>query len=206
MSDGNNPPAGWNAATAWGAIYVDSTVTGNPAPNTRVNIRNVQLWFLSKSTGQWSQLQLSSQPDGAWYYEDFANDFSEPADVRTESDGTMSVTAGNGFCYHFYPTDRGQFNPNDVGGWVALFEARLILADPTQPDDRANARYLGATGADYWQTITSGMPAGSTVEPAIASGKFKYVQNSWRSFAMTTISATQLANDPPPINFTGVLP
>lgn len=176
------------------------------AVNTRVNLRAQQTYVLSKSTGTWTLLQSTSTPDGAAYLEDFAGDISKPADVRYESDGTISVTAGNGYNFHFYPDLRGSIDPNDIGGIVTIFEARLIVDNPALPDDRSIARYLASSGADYWPNLTGGMPAGQTVEPAVANGKMKYVQSSWRSFAMTTMTEAELASNPPPLNLNGILP
>jgi hypothetical protein len=205
---GNAPPSGWTASTAWGVVYVASQ--GNSATNTRVNLRDMQLYFLSKSKGTWSLLQSTGKPDGEAYPEDFSGN-SKGADVRTESDGTISVTAGMGtragYNFHFYPDVRGAINPNDVGGIVALFQARLIVGNPNLPDDRSTANYVAESGADYWPSLTGALPASyNGVTPPVGNGKFKYVRSNWRSFAMTTMTQSQLANNPPPINLSGVLP
>jgi hypothetical protein len=42
--------------------------------------------------------------------------------------------------------------------------------------------------------------------PSVGNGKLKYVRNSWRSFAMTTLTQSQLEQNPPPIDLTGILP
>jgi hypothetical protein len=204
MGDGNTPPSGWKAATAWGIVYVASQ--GNPATNTRVNIRNVQFYLLQKSTQRWLLLQNTSTPDGAAYLEDYSGDISKPADVRTEADGTISVAAGGGYNFHFYPQDRASINPSDIGGVVSVFQARLIVGNAALQDDRSSAQYLAGSGADYWPDLVNGMPAGQTVEPAIGGGKMKYVQIKWRSFAMTTMTLAQLQANPPPINLSGILP
>jgi len=209
MGAGNAPPAWWDASTAWGVVYV--AAQGNRATNTRVNIRNQQLYFLSLSTGQWALLQNTSLPDGEAYREDFSGDTSKPADVRTEPDGTISVTAGMGawagYNFHFYPHDRGTINRNDVGGVVACFEARLIVGNPSLPDDRSTANYLAEAGADYWPSVTGRLPPSyNGIVPPVANGKFKYVQSNWHSFCITTVTQADLMLNPPPIDFAGVLP
>jgi hypothetical protein len=196
---GNNSD-GQQAITSWGVVYVASQ--GNPATNTRVNIQNLQLYFLQKSTGKWLLLQNTSTPDGEAYPDDFQGN-SIPGDVRTEPDGTISVTAGNGYNFHFYPDSRGSINPNDIGGIVALFEARLIVGNPALPDDRSIAEYLCSAGADYYPSVTG---PGIANNPSVGNGKMKYVKSEWRSFAMTTLTESQLASNPPPVNFTGILP
>jgi hypothetical protein len=203
LTMGNNPN-GWKAMTAWGVVY--EAAEGNPATNTRVNIRDLQLFFLQKSTGKWLLLQNTNQPEGAAYLEDFSGDTSKPGDVRQESDGTISVTAGGGYNFHFYPSDRASINPNDVGGILVLLQARLIVGNPSLPDDRSIARYLSASGADYYPALTGGWPGNLSYNPGVGTGKMKYVQSEWRFFAMTTLTADQLSSNPPPVNLTGIMP
>jgi hypothetical protein len=203
LTMGNNPN-GWQAITAWGVVFVGAQ--GNPATNTRVNIRDVQLYLLQHSTGAWLLLQNTSQPQGADYLDDFAGDVSMPADIRNEPDGTISVTAGGGYCFHFWPADRASINPNDVGGILVLLQARLIVGDPSLPDDRDIANYLAGSGADYYPALTGGWPGNLSYDPGVGNGKLKYVQSDWRFFAMTTLTADQLASNPPPVNLTGVSP
>lgn len=199
VEQGNNAN-GQQAITSWGVIYVASQ--GNPAKNTRVNIRDMQLYLLQKSTGKWLLLQNTSTPEGGAYPEDYQGN-SINADIRKESDGTISVTAGNGYNFHFYPADRGAINPKDIGGAVAIFQARLIIANPALADDRSIAQYLAGAGADYYPSVSG---PGIENNASVANGKMKYVQSSWRSYAMTTLTEEQLAENPPPVNLSGILP
>lgn len=200
---GNNPE-GWKAMTAWGVVYVASQ--GNPAVNTRVNIRNVQAYVLRKSTGKWLLLQSTSTPDGGAYPDDFSVNAGLPGDRSTEPDGTISVTAGNGYNYHFYPSGRGTIDPDDIGGIVTLFQARLIVGNPALPDDRNIAAYLAGSGGDYYPALTGQWPGSLSYNPGIAIGKEKYVRTFWRVFSMTTMTAAQLQRNPPPVNLVGVEP
>jgi hypothetical protein len=199
IQDGNNSNGG-QAITAWGVVYVSAN--GNTATNTRVNIRNLQLYFLQKSTGKWLLLQNTNAPDGAAYPEDFQGN-SIPGDSRVEPDGTISVTAGNGYNFHFYPSNRGSINPNDIGGVVALFEARLIVGNPSLADDRGSAQYLASGGADYYPSVSG---PGIENNPSVGNGKMKFVKIDWRSFAMSTLSQSQLESNPPPVDLTNILP
>jgi len=203
MVMGNNS-TGWKAITSWGGLYEASE--GNPATNTRVNIRNMQTYFLQKSSGKWLLLQNTSQPDGAAYVEDFSGDANKPANIRKEADGTISATAGGGYNFHFYPQDRASINPNDIGGIVVVVQARLIVADKSKPDDRGSARYLLGSGADYYPALTGSWPGNADHNPGVALGKMKYVRSEWRSFAMTTLTQSQLQNNPPPVNLSGIAP
>jgi hypothetical protein len=200
---GNNSN-GWQAITSWGLVY--EAAEGNPATNTRVNIRDMQTYFLQKSTGKWLLLQNTSAPTGSAYVEDFSGDSNKPADIRHESDGSISVTAGGGYNFHFYPADRASVNPNDIGGIVVVLAARLIVGDSSKADDRSSARYLCGAGADYYPALTGGWPGNSSANPGVANGKLKYVQTEWRSYAMTTMSQSQLEGNPPPVNLSGIQP
>ena len=200
---GNNA-AGWKAITAWGVVYEASQ--GNPAVNTRVNIRGLQTYLLDKHSSKWVLLQNTNAPDGAAYLADFATTVNIPGDMRTEPDGTISVTAGGGFNYHFYPHSRASINPADIGGIVTIFEARLIVANAALPDDRNIAEYLAGAGGDYYPALTGTWPGTLPYNPGIGAGKEKYVKTYWRFFSMTTLSAAQLQSNPPPVVLTGILP
>ena len=200
---GNNA-SGWQAITAWGVVY--EAAEGNRATNTRVNIRDVQLYCLTKRSAKWLRLQDTSSPIGAAYLEDFSGDVNKPADIRQEPDGTISATAGGGRNFHFYPATRASIDPNDITGIVTVFGARLLVADPTKPDDRSAARYLCSGGADYYPAPTGGWPGNASFNPGVAIGKMKYVRSEWRSFAMTTLTRSQLESNPPPVNLNGIQP
>jgi hypothetical protein len=164
----------------------------------------MRFYLLRKSTDKWMLLQNTSAPDGGLYIEDFSHNAAKTADIRNEFDGSISVTAGGGYVFHFYPRERASINPEDIAGIITIFEARLILGDPKGPDDRRAARYLAASGGDYWPDIVGGLLAGATIAPLIDGGKLKYVQTYWRSFAMTTLTEGQLAHNPPPLDLTGI--
>lgn len=201
IDQGNN--AGSNQALeSWGVIYVASQ--GSSATNTWVNIANLQAWILSASKGTWSQVQLTSDPGGAAYPDNFQGN-SIAGTTRIEADGTLSVLVVNnsGYNFHFYPDNRGSINPKDIGGIVTLVEARLVVGNAALPDDRASANYLVGSGADYYPSVSG---PGIQNNPSVGNGKMKYVTNAWRSFAMTTMSAAALASNPPPINLTGINP
>ena len=154
---GNNSN-GWRAITAWGAIH--EAAEGNPASNTRVNIRNMQCLWLRKSSPDWVVLQNTDDIDGAAYLEDYSGNANRPADVRHEADGTISVTAGGGYNFHFFPRKRASIDPAEIRGLLTLFEARLIVNDRNKPDDRCSARYLASSGADYYPALTGSWPGG----------------------------------------------
>ncbi|RUT00376.1 hypothetical protein DSM106972_075040 [Dulcicalothrix desertica PCC 7102] len=192
-----NDPKNFKAMMTWGQLY--EAEQGNPATNTRVQIRNIKAYYLSKQDNQWRLLQSSKGVEGAAYREDFAGDANKPADVRSESDGTISAKAGGGHNYHFWTTGgRASINPNDIGGIFTTIEARLILDDPNKLDDRETARYLLNVGGDYWLDLSAGWDNFKT-NGGIATGRFKYVTTDWQAFNMTTLPAAQIRTNEPPI-------
>lgn len=198
ITQGNNPGSN-NAILAWGDVYEDAA--GNPATNTRVRIRNLRLSWMRKSNGAWTDISIPlSTSDAGAYPEDFSGGES-PADVRSEGTGTISLKPAGVVDHFFGPFPRISIDRNDFGGVVVVAEAQLILDDPMGTDDRASAKYLLGTGADYYPS-TNG--SGIANNPGVAGGKFKYVTTTWRSFSMTTLTLAQLSANPPHITLTGI--
>ena len=187
----------------WGGLFTGPS--GNPATNTLVNVRSVSLYVLSKSTGIWHGYSFPySQISSGTYSADFATDYGTPVVMRQETDGSFSFSVAAGQVSHFFaPYPRISVNPNDIGGIVALMEARLILKNASGTDDRSVASYLLGSGADPYPSTTG---AGIENNQSVANGKLKYVGDNWRSFAMTTMTQSQLTANPPPVNLTGILP
>ena len=195
ISNGNNPGS-FVALTAWGAIYEDGE--GNPAKNTRVQIKNIQAYVLSKQDNQWRLLQSSILVEGAAYREDFLDDYNKLADIREESDGSISVKAGDGYNFHFWTPDRVLIDPDDIAGIFTTVQARLIVDNPDYPDDRTKARYLMGMGGDYWQDLAVQWSDSKPAE--IGIGRAKYVETEWKAFNMITLSEAEICRNPPPIN------
>ena len=193
-----NDPGVFKAFIAWGQVY--ESAQGNPAINTRVQLRNLEGFLLSKKTGQWTRLQFSVDVDGAAFKEDFANNASQPPQQRREPDGGVSVTAGGGYNFHFWCScGRTVIDPRDVAGVFTTAQARLILGDATKPDDRATAQYLLGMGADYWLDQSGEWKADWSANGDVGIGRMKFVTNDWQAFNMTTLSLNDLEKNPPPL-------
>ncbi len=196
VSMGNNPK-NFKAMIAWGQLY--EAATGNPATNTRVQIRNIKAYILSKRDGKWYLLQSSIRVEGAAYREDYAGDFRKPADIRYEPDASVSVKAGQGYNFHFWSaTGRVPIDPDDVGGIFTTVQARLVIDNPQQADDRSKARYVLSMGGDYWLNLTAKWD-NFTTNADIGIGQFKYLRTRWRAFNMTTLSSDQIRQNLPPL-------
>lgn len=188
---------GFKAMTAWGQLYEDST--GNPATNSRVQIKNIKAYMLSKRDDQWHLLQSSRKVEGAAYREDFAGDVNKPADIRHEKDRSVSVKTGQGYNFHFWPINhRVPINREDIAAIFTTVQARLIIDNPQKPDDRSKARYLLGMGGDYWLSMTAKWDNWTT-NGGIGVGKLKYVTNEWQTFNMITLSPAKIRQNPPPI-------
>jgi PA14 domain len=197
---GNNIPAGWNAFTAWLQIYVASDWNPPANSNTRVQIRALDSWYLSKATGKWIQLQHADVVGGAAFVEDFANNANKPADIKDESrnGGGISVTAGNGYNFHGWTNRVTINNPGDIAGIYTRFQSRLVLNDPNGPDDRASSKYIANDGADYWRSTTAGWAADWSNNGGVGGGRLKFVTKDWQNFSMETLTPEQLLKNPPP--------
>ena len=185
---GTNPPASWNAATAWGQVY--EAVGGNPVTNVRVQIRRISLSFLDRRTGDWSVIQDVNQIGGAFYREDFVDDISYAADFRDEAEGrSIRLPNGAGLNFHFWPDAwRSVFPLEHVQHAIASVEARLILDDLNGPDNLDDARLMMSTGADYWESQSAQWDQWTT-NGDIGIGRFGFLTRDWHTFNMTTLTA-----------------
>ncbi len=190
-----NDPGNWRAMIAWGQVY--EPVGKNPATNTRVQIRNIEAYYLSKADNKWHQWQALKVVEGAAYLESFADDTNQPADLRTEPDSTISVIAGDGYNFHFWTPYRTEIDPDDIKGVFTTVQARLIVDDPKQPDDRDQARFMLSVGGDYWKTMDAEWDYWTT-NGDIGIGKFRFVTTDWQSFNMHTLTPAALRENPPP--------
>ena len=192
-----NDPGDWQAMIAWGQFYAPTD--GNPATNIRVQIRDIKAYYLSKADNQWYLWQESEVVEGAAYVEDFVDDESIPADIRTEDEGVSVAPAGEGYNFHFWTPYRTAIDPDDIAGVFTTVEARLIVDDPNEPDDRDEARIILDIGGDYWATMDAQWDQWKT-NGDIGIGRFKFVTNCWQSFNMHTLSPEALRENPPPLD------
>ena len=203
------PPAGMSAITGWGQIYSDASNV-QPA-NVRVELRNMETYVWSNTNHAWTRVQAAAHVDGAHFVEDFAGNAATPTDLRAEPDGGVSTGMASGFNFHFWPaTGRGALpNPSDVGGVYTTVQARLILDNPSGPDNRGQARYLANTGGDWWRTTSIGYGDG-TNNPGVGQSRFTYVTSDWTAInfytggpiaiAPNSWTEAQLRASVPPVN------
>ena len=194
------PGPGWTAAIAWGQVY--EWAGGNPATNTRIQIKDLAMYYLSKKDNKWHLLQSSVRVSGANYVENFAGDVNKPANIRIEKDGSISTTCGGGYNFHFWPnTGRITIPVNDVAGCFVTVKARLIVNDATKPDDRDKAKYMMSVGGDWWLSLTAPWDNWKT-NWDIGIGRFRFIKSEWKSFNMYSVPNDTIRKNPPP--FVGI--
>ena len=190
----------FQAMAGWGQVYEE--INGNPSVNTRVELKNYKAYYLSKSDNKWHELAVVENiTEGAAYPEDYGNDDLHPGGdtIRFEPNGHVSCNPGSGFNFHFY-TSRLPINPSDVAQMATSFNAKLIMADPNVIDDRSTAKFVAASGADVWRTMTATFSPDFSNNHDIGMGRFKYVTNEWRTFTfITDMPLAQLQENPPPL-------
>lgn len=190
------PGEGWSAAIAWGQVY--EWAEGSTETNARIQIKDLEMYYLSKTDHQWHLLQNAKRVSGANYVEDFAGDVSKPADIRVESDGSISTTCGDGYNFHFWPAaGRVTIPVNDVAGCFSTVKARIILDDPEGKDDRDQAKYLMSVGGDWWESLTAQWDNWTT-NWDIGIGRFRFITEEWKSFNMYSVPEDTIRNNPPP--------
>ena len=190
------PGQGWTAAIAWGQVY--EWANGSPATNVRIQIKDLAMYYLSKKDNKWHLLQSSVRVSGANYVEDFAGDVNKSADIRFESDGSISTTCGKGYNFHFWPgSGRVKIPVNDVAGCYVTVKARIIMNDKNGTDDRKEAKYLMSVGGDWWESLTAPWDNWKT-NWDIGIGRFRFITPEWKSFNMYSVPDDTIRKNPPP--------
>ena len=191
----------WQAATAWGQVYIP--VKGSKATNTRCQIRNLTTKLLLKS-GKWIMVQSSDAPQGAAFREDFANNESKDAGLRSETanGGGASFIVGVGpwadHNYHFWPKgERAVIDVDNVVGLYTSCEARLILDKPDGPDDRAECKNLLQMGADWWLNQSTGWLPDWSANSGVGGMRAKWVTPKWQTFNFCTLAPAAIRAHPP---------
>lgn len=196
LSYGNNPPTNWLAMIPAAQVYRDT----NPilTTNTQVEIKNIQAWYLSKRDTTWKKWVQTSEIDGAYYLEDFADDVNEPASIELLPTEGVAVQIIEGYNFHFWSkSGRVSINPNDILGVWTSVEGRIGLIDLAKEDDRDKANFMMSMAGDYWLSLTAEWDYFRT-NGDIGIGRFRYLTKEWQSFNMHSVPESLLNAYPPP--------
>lgn len=187
-----------------GAVYVDES--NYRAPNTRVEIINCQTYGLKQATNTWEKL-IDLSP-GKLAGKGWHEDFSAPGDIsytniRTEASGSKSVINYDGYNLHYFnntnlaPLVYVGYNYSE---FVTGCSTRLILEDPSGPDNRSLSAYIITAGNDWKKadnTCTVNAQ-GSTLCYAIGAGRYIKVKSNWRRVVYSSLDSADLESKPMP--------
>lgn len=207
MEDSQNISAG-DLARPW---RVPGPYTGNQAPNTRIQMRNLQLWYLSMSD-VWTLAAHRAAPGSTMY----PNNWAEGVDIGNV---TWRDESGNGGGASVRDIGRGTYEshnwhsfssaaplPPNKGLATAVL-GRKILDNTSGADDRAYCRMLAAACGDWYRdaSVVSGPKLMGENTTVMGIARLKYVTNNWQLFAWydnVRLTPSQIRNNPPP--FIGV--
>ena len=196
----NNQGEWFEATTNWGQVYIPRE--GSPATNTRCQVRNLITQLLD-GNGNWVQIQ-SGNAAGAAFVENFDGNASINAGIRSESanGGGISVMVGigpwTGYNFHYWSSNgRAVIDVTNIAAIFTSCEARLIIDDINEPDDRAMCKNLLQMGGDWWLNTTIGWLPDWSANSGIGSGRAKWVTPEWQSFNMCTLLPEQIIANPP---------
>lgn len=83
---------------------------------------------------------------------------------------------------------------------ASCFEARLVVADPSKPDDRDRAQLIGSCGGDFWRSPNARWKADWSNNGDWAIGRFKRITRQWKYFTASNADPSLLQTNPPPLN------
>ncbi len=176
--------AWWNALLPWLVVFDG---VGHTATHTRVQVRHMRTYVLSRRTGQWLRIGADATIDGELYPKTLTGAPMSSADLRQEPDGSTSIgVPGGDRVFHGWSGARQQIDPADVMAVHVTLQARLMV---NRLDDRDQAKLLIQVGADYYpdrNTSTSAF-APETYNPGVGLSRAKRVSNAWQAFNFTTI-------------------
>ncbi|MFZ4542222.1 MAG: hypothetical protein ACOYNL_10610 [Rickettsiales bacterium] len=206
----------WTAYVQWFLIFEG---VGNRANNVRVEIRNAHTYYLSRATNTW---HLVGESVGSHWFQATKSNLlwaNDNVDQRIAPDGSVAIKIPENSpnVYHGI-WEPGKIDISSiVGDMSALFttvEARIVVDDPTQPDDRNLANLLLHVGGDYYPDMNAN--AGNAFPPAAGVSRAKRITNQWQAFNFATIDAArqdyqggsaaiptnQFRSNPPPLALT----
>jgi hypothetical protein len=188
-----NDPKGFDFFTAWGMLY--RSEMNKSSTNARVQIKNIKSYLFDLKFNRWISVQNDVRMYGASFREDFKDNFSKPADFDVNQN-SISIRPENGFNIHFWKRSRENISIYDVGGFFLYTKVRLVGGSINDASDR----YILSVGADYWKKRHSFWKQDWSENKDIAIGRFNLIDRNWKVVGMTTMTATQLAINPPPID------
>jgi hypothetical protein len=201
---GGNRPTWTNAELSWFTVF---EAQGNAAKNTRVQIKNLRFYVLSEATRQWSLIDATEAPETTlWSYPFNYVTGMSGAGVRTESSGGVSMKPKYPNFHHGWGHAKA-INAPDVRAAFATVDFRLTLENPSGVDDRASARYVVDSGADYYPDMSLKWSLGYA--PGVGNGRMLLATSNWRSATLLVpnknygSTMAEMRTNPPPLSLGG---
>ncbi|MFM1987080.1 MAG: hypothetical protein RJA99_37 [Pseudomonadota bacterium] len=182
----------WSAYVQWFLIFEGA---GNGANNVRVEVRNPRTYYLSRSTGQWNA--IGGLRPGSHWFQAWKSDLTwanDNVDLRRNADGSVAVKVPlNSPNVMHGIWEQGKLDianiVTDVGALFVTVQARLVVDDPSRPDDRAAANLLMHVGGDYYPDMTA--TAANSFPPSAGLSRAKRITSDWRSFNFATLDVAR---------------
>ena len=181
-----SPDIWWTALLPWLVVFDGE---GHGATDTRVQVRQMRTYVLSRRSGQWSRLGSDRPIEGELYVKALTGSPVSGADLRGEADGSTSIgVPGGERVFHGWSGERQSIESADVLAVFVTLQARLMTDGR---DDRDQARLLIQVGADYYPDRSTGVTAFApeTYNPGVGLSRAKRVTNDWQAFNFATIDA-----------------
>ena len=201
---GGNRPTWTNAELSWFTAF---EAQGNTAKNTRLQIKNLRFYVLSQATRQWSLIDATEAPETTlWSYPFNYVTGMSGAGVRTETSGGVSMKPKYPNFHHGWGHAKA-INAPDVRAIFATVDFRLTLDNPNGVDDRASARYVVDSGADYYPDMSLQWSLGYA--PGVGNGRMLLATNNWRSATLLVpnknygSTMAEMRSNPPPMSLAG---
>lgn len=197
-----NRPQWCHSALSWFTVY---EAENNRASNSRVQIRNLRMYFLSEKTRKWRRADLIKSPRvGLWTYP--FESVSGKSGERMEIDGGKSIKPNYPLFHHGYGNTHVIPDPGDIRAVYVAMDFRLILEKKDKEDDRNWASYVVNVGGDYYPGNDSTMSWSLGYAPGIGNGR--YLRASWRWRTATLLvpnkdygsTLEEMRENPPPLN------
>lgn len=207
----------WQSYAFWGQVYQEHGIDSTPTtcPNTRVQIRNFNI-YLQLKNGSWIHSGIANDYfEGALYTEDFQGDYNKlNTTIRQELTGGISFKIPpssekatvkhpnssdfQSYCHHFFTKRTTNAQTGNLKNVFASIEMRLILDNPAGIDDRSNAKYTANIGLDLWQNPASNWSDPGSHKGFNNTGMYR-LTNNWRTHVFHLAKTKALLDiEPPP--------
>jgi len=200
------------SALGGGVLFNAADVDPSKPTNAKVEIRNARLWALVELAGPTSLGWTALTAGVAWAQYNL-EDFSGTRGIvpAIAADGSLRIglptdsVAGKFYNAEFWTRLEAidaAAGPR-VHGLAFVYEARLVLADPSLPDDLDAVRILGNAHGDYYDCVvaneTCQVPAPPLRDWNI--GRLKLLGRAWRRISVTNLQLADLLAYPVPALF-----